>query len=433
MKIRPKGYEVLLTPLISLNRYANEIDVTSQIDVEKFIKDKGITSIRREVDNGDFDFGVFTYNSLTITFLNYEGKFSDNYDSRSIFKYTRDKAKIKINFYDGKSNVPVSSFKGIVDDRATTIDFLKMEVQLTVLSEDSIFNRVTYLEGSVAENSTINDAIYKLLNRPEITEVLNVSRENINPQNDYGIDNVADFSGKLLRDIFNDLMIASNSIMYIDKNSNVIVRTRTHNSEFVFELFGSGDELGRNNIFDISEYNTGLQRTFTTVKFGEEIYRQDKYAKEYGDFTKSLDIACFSNSLTRLSIAKDISEHFKAPKIELVVTCKTEDVNHLEFFDLIQLHLDYEKKGYNNTKLPVYNQAKYNEAIYPHISGMKISSNVAFKIIGIEENTQNFYTKLKLRQVGETYEDGYFTTMRPNNIPSKYGLAIYGVSKYSEF
>jgi len=432
-KIRPQSYSVLLTPLVAKDTYGDEIDITEDVEITDYVKDKGISSILREVDNGDFDFGVFVFNSINLTCVNFDGKFSIETDSRSMFKYSRDKAKVKIHFYDGESNTPAISWQGLIDDRATKQDFNKDEVKFTLLSQDSILNRLKYLSGSVPEGSSIYTAIIRILNRPEITSVLDFQEININVARDYVIDDVSIFEDMILKDILDGFMVLTNSILYIDRDSKIIVRDRNHNSENIFELFGEGDLLGRQNIIAITEYNTGLQRTFNTVTFGEQSATNKNYADTYGDNKKDIDYNYITNEITRASICRDLVDHFKMPKIELVVTCKTSEVRDLGFFDLVSVDYPYRRKPFEGQKLPKYGEAIYGQAKYPYIAGsLKISPDMAFKIIGIEEDPQTFHTKLKLRQVGTTFTDGWVSTMTPNELPARYGFAIYGLNKYTE-
>ena len=127
--IRPKGYQVLLTPLVAKNTYGTEQDITLNVDLEDFVKNGGISTIKREIDNGDFEVGVFVFGSINLTCINTDGRFSDPSDSRTLFRYTRDKARITVNFYDGTSNTADSSFRGLIDDRATKMNFGKNEVK----------------------------------------------------------------------------------------------------------------------------------------------------------------------------------------------------------------------------------------------------------------------------------------------------------------
>ncbi len=285
----------------------------------------------------------------------------------------------------------------------------------------------------MTDGSLISTAIYKLLNRPEITSVLTLDEFEINVANNYVIDDASVFEDQILKDILDGLMVVSNSILYVDRDGKIIVRNREHNSEEVFNLFGEGDLNGRQNIIAISDYNSGLHRTFNTIKWGDQSATNPVYASEYGDNKKDLSYDFITNTITRESVCRDIVDFFKMPKIELQVTCKTSGVQALEFCDLVSIDYPYRRKAYQQGKLPMYGSAIYGEARYPDIAGsLKISANMAFKIIGIEEDPQSFLTKLKLRQVGTSFNDGWFSTMVPNELPARYGFAVYGTNKYTD-
>ena len=424
---RPKSYQVLLTPLIAKDTYGSQINVTEDIDIDDYIKDKGISIIKKEVDNGDFDFGVFVFNSINLTALNFDGKFSGINDSRSIFKYSRDKAKITINFFNGESNTPNSSFRGILDDRATKINFGKNEIKFKLLSNDSIINRVKVPAGSIPNGTLVSQAIKNLLQISDIIAVLNYNDSDINVLNDYIIDDGAFFDNKKMKGALDDLLAVANSVLVVEKDTdNMIVRSREFNSGTIKNLYGHGDFFGRENIIDIKNYNNGLQRAFNTINFGTISRSNAGFIDLYGDNAKTVDFDFITNPTTQAQIATDLLDYWKAPKIELELESKTSEVKDLEFFDLVSIDYPYRKKPYKDEKFPVYGVAKYGQAVYPYIFGnLKIRPNVAFKVIGMKENPKNFLTKIKLRQTGTEIDDGFF-----NKLGSFYGSAIYGVSAY---
>ena len=91
-------YKVLLTPLIAKNTYGETLDITADIDISEFLSEKGIGKIKSQVDNGDYDFGIFSFTDITLNVINYSGKFNDESSSYSIFSFRRDLAKIKVQF-----------------------------------------------------------------------------------------------------------------------------------------------------------------------------------------------------------------------------------------------------------------------------------------------------------------------------------------------
>lgn len=425
-RIRPISYQVLMTPLIGKDEYGTEIDVTKDINVEDFLKDNGISSIKKEVDNGDFDIGVFVFDSINLTCINYDGTFSDFFDYRSIFKFGRDKAKVVVNYFDGTSNTPDISFKGLVDDRATKLDFTKSEIKLIVLSQDSILNRVKVSGGTVSNGSMISTAIKNILNIPAITSVLNYNEADINVLNDYVVDDASKLENKTIKEAIDLLLGASNSVLVVDKLDNIIVRSREYNTGSVFKFFGENDLLGRQNIISIRDYNSGLQRAFNTIIVGEQSASNIGFIEVYGDNKKNFKFDFITNVDTQAQIAADILDFWKTPKIELQITAKTSEVRGLGFFDLVSIDYYYRVVPVEGTKLPLYGTAIYGTAKYPYIFGNnKITPNTAFKVIGIEEDPKTFTTKVKLRQTGKNVDDGYFSVLG-----SYYGTAQYGFNVY---
>lgn len=426
--IRPISYQVLITPLVSNGVYGDEIDITKDVNIDDYVKDNGISSIKREVDNGDFDFGVFVFDSINITCVNYDGTFSDPFDYRSIFKFGRDKAKVCVNFFDGTNNSSVISFKGLIDDRASKVDFSKSEIKMVVLSQDSIINRVKVAGGTLTNGSMISTAIKTILDVPAITSVLNYDPLNINVMNDYVIDVASELENKTAKEALDLLLSASNSVLVIDDADNIIVRSREFNSGNVFNFYGENDLLGRQNIIKIAEYNNGLQRAFNTVVIADMSASNLGLIEQYGDNKKTLDFPFITNPDTHLQIARDILDYWKYPKIEMQITAKTSEVKHLRFFDLVSVDYYYRLAPVSGTKLPIYGSSKYGTAVYPYIFGNnKIRPNIAFKIIGIEDDPKTFTTKIKLRQNGKEIDDGYFAT-----IGSYYGSAVYGFNVYQD-
>jgi len=426
---RPKSYQVLITPLVAKDTYGTTIDVTQDVEIDDNVKENGVSSINREIDNGDFDIGVFVFDNINLSCFNNDGRFSGINDSRSMFKYSRDKAKITINFFNGDSNTPDSSFRGLIDDRATKLNFGKNEIKFKVLSFDSIINRTKVPAASINDLSLVSDAIKTLLQLPDIIAVLNYDESNINVLNDYTIDDGSIFDNQTVKRSLDQLLAVSNSVLIVEKDTdNMIVKSRDFNSGSVKRLYGHGDLFGRENIIDITKYNNGLQRAFNTIIIGNRSASNAGFIDLYGDNTKEFKFDFITNETTQQEIADNLIEYWKAPKIELVATVKTSEVKTLNFFDLVSIDYPYRKKPSTGAKLPIYGTAKYGEAVYPYIFGnLKIRPNVAFKVIGIKEVPKTFLTNIKLRQVGTEIDDGFF-----GKVGTFYGTAIYGASPYQE-
>ena len=419
-----RQYQVLITPLVDKDTYGTEIDVTKDIDLSDYIKEGGIGSIKQDVDNGDYDIGVFTYGSITIRALNLDGRFNDEMDWRSIFKYSRDKAKIVVNFLDLKGNTLIS-FNGLINEDGTRQDFLKDEVKFKVLSQDSVIRKTKVAGGTITNGTSFSTAIKSIINVPDITSVLAYDESKINVGLDLTIDDGTWFDNKTTKVALDALMVASSSVMVIESGV-MVVRTREENSGSVFSFYGHGDLFGRENILNITNLNTGVQRMFNSVVVNGREVSNSALIETYGLRQKNIDLGFIADNTKLEAIGGNILDEFKVPKLELEIETTTETAKGLNLFDLVSVDYPYRVKPADESTLPTYGVSRYGEAVYPFIQGnMKIRPALAFKVIGFQEKPKDYKTVVKLRQRGSTISDGLFFS-----VATLYGTAIYGESVY---
>jgi len=425
-RILPKGYKVLFTPLISDDTYGDTVDVTSDVDLSDYIKNSGIGKIKRDIDNGDYDIGVFTYANITLKGINQDGIFNTADDYRSIFNFTRDKCKVEVKYDDGLGT-SFTSFRGIINDEATRLDFKKNEVRFKVLSEDSILRKTKVSGGLIATGTTFKTAIERLLNQTDITSILTFDANEIEVSINLTIDDGTWFTDKSTKDALDALLVVSNSVMIVE-DSVMIVRTREENTGTIHKFYGEGDLLGRENIEDIKEYNTGMQRAFNAITFNDSHVENTALIKTFGLREKIINYGFITDDTKKAQIAQNILNEFKAPKIELEINVPTNLAKNINFFDLVSVDYPYIIKPWEDNRLALFGVSKYGTAVYPHLSGgIRISSNTAFKVVGVKEDTKNFMTLLKLRQRGTDLDDGVFS-----DFTTVYGQSIYGVHEYQE-
>lgn len=419
-----RQYQVLITPLIEKDTYGTEIDVTKDIDLSDYIKEGGIGTIKQDVDNGDYDIGVFTYGSITIKALNLDGRFNDEMDWRSIFPFSRDRAKVVVNFLDPDGNTLIS-FDGLINEEGTRQDFLKDEVKFKVLSQDSVIRKTKVSGGVIADGALFSGAIKSLINVPDITSVLTYDEAEISVGLDLAVDDGSWFDDKTTKEALDALMVASGSVMVIENNT-MIVRTRQENSGNVFNFYGHGDLFGRENILNIKKLNTGVHRMFNSIVVNGFEVSSPTLISTYGLRQKKIDLEFATNSDTINAIAENILDEFKAPKLEMEIETTTETAKGLSLFDLVSIDYPYRRKPADDNPLPTYGLSVYGTAVYPFIQGnMKINPSLAFKVIGFQEKPKGYTTVVKLRQRGISVSDGLLA-----NVATLYGSAIYGESAY---
>ena len=401
------NYRILFTPLVGTNRYGAVVDVTQDVDITDFVKNLG--SIKKELDNGDYDIGIFTFGDITLNMINHNRKFNSPDDPRSMFKFTRDRCKVDIIFYlaDGSST---NRFRGLINDDATRLDFTSGIIKFKVLSLDSIFRQVEVGAGVIVDGDSFSTAIKKILNVPAITNTLTYSAGNINVDYDGTIDVGEEFSSIPVKGALDDLLLASNSVLYVDNSDVLHVKARTE-SATQFNLYGHGDIYGRENILKIHDFNNGLQRTFSSISVNATtISTDDNWVVEYGFRKKELTFDFITTTATEQAIADNILSAFKIPKLELKIEVSNDAVSNIELLDIVKVDYPYRHSIPPETGvMPMYGVAQYGVDYYAPTTGtFEIKPDIKWKVISIQENPVKFTTTLKLRQVGTTTSDGYF-------------------------
>ncbi len=401
-------YSVQITPLHYDGIYGDVIDVTQDVDISDLIMQSGLGRIKKEFDNGDYDIGIFVFGDITLKCINSSGRFNDAHDFRTIFKYKRDLAKIKVLHFD-RDDVETIVFEGLINEDGTRADAHKDTIRLKVLSYDSIFDQVQVSGGVVATGVTISTAIKQILNTTDITSVLGFDPSDINVDADFIIDDGDHFTGLTVKEALDGLLIASNSILYIDSNKDIIVSNREEGDN-VHELYGEHDPLGRGNILKITEYNSGIQRAFSAVQVNDTEVLDQAYIDIYGYRKKSISLDFINNLDTEEVISQRILDEFKVPRPECKVKVRAVDILGVELLDQAKIDHPYRFAPANGQgAVPTVATTVIGETQIPKVFGsLKITPNIKWKVTGIEQNPKDFTATLRLRHAGKIYGEGYY-------------------------
>lgn len=416
-------YKVLITPLISKNAYGSEIDVSLDVDVSEFVNEKGIGKIKNQIDNGDYEFGIFSFTDITLNMINYDGQFNDESSSFSIFKYRRDLAKVKINFINTTGNASIM-FEGIINDEATRQDNGKGTVKFKVLSYSSVFKKIKVPAGIIPNGSTFLMAINSILNLTDIKALLTYDENKIIVGFDSVIDDGSKFDNKTVHEALNQLLLVSSSILFIDGSQSLNVNTRSKTGN-ISKFYGGNDVFGRENILSIKKFNNGLHRMFNSIVVNGINTDSLTSIDRLGMRQKKLTFDFLTDTTKYLAIANRILDDFKNQKTEMEITVRTEDASTVKLLDLISIKLtSVSRPAEGREFFPLYGISKYGEDNYPLINNpLPIRGNDLFRIIGIFEDAKNFITTLKVRASGDTLKDD-------SDVLPIYGQGIYGQSNY---
>lgn len=405
MTNEPLRYKVYLTPLISKTEYA-----AAEIEISDYVEFSGIGSIVGQIDNGDFDIGVFTYSNVTIRTVNGNGKFNVPTDNRSLFPYSRDLAKIRVEFLDGDGNV-FTTFKGVINDEATNQNYQKRSVSFKVLSYDSILKKILIPADLISNGDTFKEAMTKILNRVEVLTLLNFDVSDLNPSLNLALDVGSYFDDLTSRDGLNDLLLASNSILLIDDSDNIIVKARLENSNTPWEFYNEGDIGGRENVISVKKFNTGLQRTFNSVKVNNSVSNNDDYIETYNLKQKEITLDFITTTATQEAIADNILDEFKTPKIEMEIEVDVKNFEEVVLLDICRFnYTSLLRKPPGQDFISSYGQHDYGTVDYPdEIREFNIPPNIKYKVIKFNKKPKNRLVSFTIRQVGKNIGDGYFS------------------------
>ncbi len=356
-------YQVFISPLVSLGQYGPNVDVSEDIS------ETDLGNMVRKIEALDFDFGSFVYDKATVRIINRGGKYNNVSD---FFPLKRDLAKVQI-FYIDRFGIAVLKFEGLLNESGSSSGQNNENVRFLIVSNQSILKQVQVSTGLIQDNNLFSEAIKKTLDQTLITNILNFEPNLIQPSLDLAIDNASEFDSKPAQTVLNQLLLASNSVFFLDSQNkmNVKGRIKTDNKT---TFFGASDPFGRENIMRIDSIKEGYQRVFNSIVVNNVESIDNVSVTNFGLRQKSLSFGFITSPTKAEQIGGAILSEFKEPKKELKVTVSTRDARDLMFLDKIELDIN------NNL---------YND--------VGIDFKDRFKVMSIVENTRELTTILELR------------------------------------
>jgi hypothetical protein len=415
-------YRVYMTPRTGQFTYGTEIEITDHVTIQ------GIGTTKRAIDSQDYEIGVYFYSDLQLVGSNDNGYFNGPDDLRSIFQYNRDLTKCRV-VYENTTGDTIAYY-GLLQDQATRIDAVNETVTFRILSLDSIISITQVTGGTVASGVTCKSAMLSILNQAAISSVLSISSVNVTPDLNFTIDIGDAFDDMQTQDALNLLLVASNSTMKISSSGVVTIQSRAANNVSALNLYGPYDELRRQNVINIQNYNTGLQRMFTSVIITDAngvdtTFDNVPLAQTYGYNQTALTFPFLLANGSVPLVGKTILAEFSSPKVEMEVEVPTSIAKNVDLLDLVSVNWPLRITPITDKMLPVIGTSVIGNSAYPlpnKNGSLFVLPNVAFKVIEIDNDAVNFTTILKLRQVGTTISDGYFN----NPTSSVIGFAVIG-------
>ena len=422
--------QTLIYPIDQNGRHSlPQIDVSNDL-----LYNTAISPIRRSVDSSDFVVGVFSFDHCKIKLKNTRRKYSNTSYLRAM-PFGSDGARVEIfTIRDATSGINPSPsivtkiFTGTINDEATKESLLKEEIVFTVLSLDSILKRRPFLPEAVRQGITLEEALGALLSTPPIPEFIKLPPGNIDLDlKGLRISSRAPFQGKNSYDVVTNLLVASNSVMFVDENRIVHIAPRTPSILDRGAIFrGPYSSQGKNPaILSILDYNQGLHRMINRVNYTDTTgdrssYEDRDYIDAYGIKEKTVDWSFLSIRDAR-DAAFNLVNKYRYPKSEITIKVKLDDARELNVLSIVGLDVPplYSPTG---KRVPEWGKTKWGEGKWPNVSGGgNIDIGQGWLVYEKIDDMASFETTLKLRTVG----------VRPGDqdnfvIPLYWGLGNWG-------
>lgn len=402
---------VYITPLDDNGDFADEIDISSYVDMNS------IGKIKRSLDNSAYDIGVFRYNNMSLKLHNSSGRFSEVGNLRSIFRTRRAGSKVRVTWAPDFAPIcgvavcgecvlseEVDVYKGVLNDDATRMTVDDQIADFQVLSYESQLSKVMVPYGDLSGSDTLKDLLYKTLNQAEITKYLQVLESNLNLMVDYIPDDLTWFDLKTGKEAIEALLLVSNSVLYCEGDVLKVVG-RMPSADIQKSFYGQASNMGNENIFQIENFRTGQNRILNVLRWkdgGMGAAVNYESVGRWGAFPKDLDVEFVTDNAKQSSSAASIVNEFKEPKRELeLATILEPDALGLKFLD--RVNIDYPTVWESSGKyFPVVGVTKIGdiESPLPHIMwDLRINQDRDFKIMGIEVDLKSEMITYNLREV----------------------------------
>jgi hypothetical protein len=364
---------------------------------------KSLGTIQKRLDISEYDIGIYTNSSLSLSLRNDHGKYSDVGGLNTIFTYKRSDSLVKItwdfsdfDFFAGGSfsndilGNEVIVYQGLLNDDSTTMDLKDQNVSFNVLGLESILERATAPDwvGTPPANKSCSTLIKLLLNEANskaLRPVLTIDENFITPNNNILFDDLQVFENKTCREALNTILTASNSVFYIPV-ATPIVSGRGASPDVMHHFYGPAARGGPENIISIDDIRNGVNRTFNFVAWKDTniTSRDVSSISTYGVIKKELQIDGITTQATRQSIVDAIKTEFGNPKQEFKVTSPLNSATlALSLADKVDI--DFPIVPVNAESLPLYGTAQYGASSFPStLSSFQILTSELFKIIGSE-------------------------------------------------
>lgn len=403
---------VYISPVSPTGGHTGFVDYTGDTDFTTLQK------ISQKLDNNEFDVGIFKNTNFNLKLRNDHGKFSDKNVAQSIFRSTREGSLVKVT-WEQDENSPICGiaicgvdilteeinvFYGILNDIASSQNIRDQKIRFSCQGLESVFSRVETNFSDLNQFDVFNAIIFDLLNQTEITSLMTVEASNISVSENQVPDSIAELEETTVKEALDKMLEMANAVVYVGvDDQTVYVKPRTPTAAVQYTFYGQASLQGSENIADITNVRTGLNRTFNFWKWTDTtITAKDASSiEEYGVRKKELDSELLTDTTRRTNILTNYKDEFKNPKQELTLTAIL-DYDTAGLFLLDRVNIDY-PTVFESTiggNLGRYGSAIYGTDTYPFGQwNLTIETSTNYKILGRSIDLRKGLITFNLREI----------------------------------
>ena len=225
---------------------------------------------------------------------------------------------------------------------------------------------------------------------------------NITVNENFITDAIASLEDTTVLEVLDEVLFLSGAVMIIE-NDTVFIRSRVEDAVSSHIFYSPSSDLGIEDIVNISNYTTGLNRTFNfwkwkgtsvTASFVDSIER-------YGLRKKEIESELITNSVKQNTILLALITEFGFPKIEFDLSAPMyTPIMELTFLKKVNVDYPADYLPSGDSVASRYARDRYGSARYARqVSSLFIGITDEWKILNKVTNQKNSTVTFRLRGV----------------------------------
>jgi len=389
------------------------------IEVSADVIDRSLGELKQRLDHSEYDIGVIRNSNVRLKLQNDAGQYNDVGDPGSIFVFKRSDSIVKITWEPGEGplvcgffkpitaqlSTEITLFEGLLEDTAEKASVDDQVIDFNVLGYESILDREIVPFATISNGDSLESIIFDSLNQSAITALLTVSAGNINLTTNTLIDDKTSLENKTVLEMLKEVLLLGNGVMHLTNTTTINIAPRTPAAASSFTFFGQAATGGVENIAAITNFRSGLNRTFNhwTWKDSSVVSQDVSSISKFGIRKREIssDLVSLASTAKIQAILDSLKAEFGNPREEMMLTAPLE-VAITGVIMLDRVTIDYPEIPIvsSDEALATYGIAQYGVAQYADtLSNFSIDSSRSWKVLSRGLRPESDLAKYHLREI----------------------------------